>query len=82
MGKGERVWVKGLVMATISGAAGGFGTGLSAIVVAPGLDAASTAKMVIASAVIAAATGLFGYLKQSPLPPPEDAAADSGGPAA
>ena len=71
MGSGERVWAKGLLMATISGAAGGFGTGLSAIVVAPGLDTTATVKMVIASAIISGATGLFGYLKQSPLPLPD-----------
>ena len=80
MGFGERVWVKGLLMATISGAAGGFVTGLSAIVVAPGLDSGATVKMVIASAIINAATGLFGYLKKTPLPPPDPEPAPPGQP--
>ena len=80
MGFGERVWVKGLLMATISGAAGGFVTGLSAIVVAPGLDSGATVKMVIASAIINAATGLFGYLRKSPLRPPDPEPAPPGQP--
>ena len=72
-----RMWGKGLLMAVISGGANGFTAGLSAIVIAPdtfngGAGLASTVKLIVSAGVMGAATGLFGYLKQSPLPPSEE----------
>ena len=72
-----RMWGKGLLMAVISGGANGFTAGLSAIVIAPdtfngGAGLASTVKLIVSAGVMGAATGLFGYLAKSPLPPSEE----------
>lgn len=72
-----RIWGKGLLMAVISGGANGFTAGLSAIVIAPdtfngGAGLASTLKLIISAGIMGAATGLFGYLAKSPLPPSEE----------
>lgn len=68
-----QVWVKGIVAAGISGAAGGVMTGLAAVGIDPahfnlqaGLGA--TARIGIAAALINAVIGVAAYLQKSPLP--------------
>jgi hypothetical protein len=68
-----QVWVKGIVAAGISGAAGGVMTGLAAVGIDPahfnlqaGLGA--TARIGFAAALINAVIGVAAYLQKSPLP--------------
>jgi len=68
-----QVWVKGIVAAAISGAAGGVMTGLAAVGIDPahfnlqaGLGA--TARIGFAAALINAVIGVAAYLQKSPLP--------------
>lgn len=65
------VWLKGLITALISGAAGGVSSMLSTVLVTPehaqvpGLLMKTAALTALISAII----GVAAYLKQSPLPP-------------
>jgi hypothetical protein len=68
-----QIWVKGIVAAGISGAAGGVMTGLAAVGIDPahfnlqaGLGA--TARIGLAAAFINAVIGVAAYLQKSPLP--------------
>lgn len=67
------IWLKGMLAAGISGAAGGLMTGLAAVGIEPahfnlqaGLGA--TARIGIAAALINAVIGVAAYLQKSPLP--------------
>ena len=67
------IWVKGIVAAAISGAAGGVMTGLAAVGIDPahfnlqaGLGA--TARIGLAAAFINSVIGVAAYLQKSPLP--------------
>ncbi|MGH9970667.1 MAG: hypothetical protein ACREBG_23150 [Pyrinomonadaceae bacterium] len=73
-----RLWLKGIVAASISGAAGGVLTGLAAVGIDPqhfnlasGLG--QTLKIAIAAALINAVIGVAAYLQKSPLPSNGDA---------
>ncbi|HXR33562.1 MAG TPA: hypothetical protein VN830_07635 [Verrucomicrobiae bacterium] len=68
-----RIWLKGIVAAGISGAAGGVMTGLAAVGIDPahfnlqaGLGA--TVRIGAAAALINAVIGVAAYLQKSPLP--------------
>jgi len=67
------VWLKGLLAAAISGAAGGVLTGLAAVGIDPqhfnlqsGIGA--TFRIGLAAALINAVIGVAAYLQKSPLP--------------
>jgi hypothetical protein len=67
------IWLKGLVAAGISGAAGGVMTGLAAAGIDPGhfnLQAGmgATVRIGAAAALINAVIGVAAYLQKSPLP--------------
>ena len=66
------VWLKGMLAAGVSGAAGGVMTGLAAVGIDPGhfnLQAGIGATMRIgAAALINAVIGVAAYLQKSPLP--------------
>jgi len=67
------IWLKGLLAAGISGAAGGMMTGLAAVGIDPGhfnLQAGigATCKIGAAAAIINAVIGVAAYLQKSPLP--------------
>lgn len=67
------VWVKGLLAAAISGAAGGLLTGLAAVGIDPqhfNLQAGigATFRIAAAAAMINAVIGVAAYLQKSPLP--------------
>ena len=67
------VWLKGMVAAGISGAAGGVMTGLAAVGIDPGhfnLSAGmgATVRIGAAAALINAVIGVAAYLQKSPLP--------------
>lgn len=68
-------WIKGMLAAGISGAAGGVVNAFSAIGIAPqtfnlhpGVGLHSTLQMAGAGAILSAALGLAMYLMKSPLP--------------
>jgi hypothetical protein len=68
-----RIWLKGIVAAAISGAAGGVLTGFAAVGIDPqhfNLQAGMGATMRIAgaAALINAVIGVAAYLQKSPLP--------------
>lgn len=68
-----QVWLKGIVAAAISGAAGGILTGLAAVGIDPqhfNLQAGigATLRIGAAAAVINAVIGVAAYLQKSPLP--------------
>jgi hypothetical protein len=68
-----RIWLKGIIAAAISGAAGGVLTGFAAVGIDPqhfNLQAGIGATMRIgaAAAVINAVIGVSAYLQKSPLP--------------
>jgi hypothetical protein len=68
-----RIWLKGIVAAGISGAAGGLMTGLAAVGIDPAhfnLQAgmAATIRIGAAAALINAVIGVAAYLQKSPLP--------------
>jgi len=68
------IWLKGLLAAAISGAAGGVLTGLAAVGIDPqhfNLQSGSGATFCIgsAAALINAVIGVAAYLQKSPLPP-------------
>jgi hypothetical protein len=67
------IWLKGLLAAAISGAAGGVLTGLAAVGIDPqhfnlktGIGA--TFRIGVAAALINAVIGVAAYLQKSPLP--------------
>ena len=67
------IWLKGMVAAAISGAAGGVLTGLAAVGIDPqhfnlqtGIGA--TLRIAAAAALINAVIGVAAYLQKSPLP--------------
>jgi len=67
------IWIKGLVAATIAGAANGVITGFAAVGIDPNhfnLQAGLKPTLAIAgiSALMSALIGAAAYLKQSPLP--------------
>lgn len=67
------VWLKGMLAAGISGAAGGVMTGLAAVGIDPAhfnLQAGigATARIGAAAALINAVIGVAAYLQKSPLP--------------
>jgi len=68
-----RIWLKGIVAAGISGAAGGVMTGFAAVGIDPvhfNLQAGigSTMRIGAAAALINAVIGVAAYLQKSPLP--------------
>jgi hypothetical protein len=68
-----RIWLKGIIAAAVSGAAGGVLTGFAAVGIDPqhfNLQAGSTATMHIAAAaaLINSVIGVAAYLQKSPLP--------------
>ena len=67
------IWIRGILAAGISGAAGGVMTGLAAVGIDPGhfnLQAGmrATVKIAAAAALINAVIGVAAYLQKSPLP--------------
>ena len=67
------IWLKGILAAAISGAAGGVMTGLAAVGIDPGhfnLQAGmgATWRIGVAAALINAVIGVAAYLQKSPLP--------------
>ncbi len=67
------IWLKGMIAAAISGAAGGVLTGLAAVGIDPqhfNLQAGigSTMQIAAAAALINAVIGVAAYLQKSPLP--------------
>lgn len=70
------LWLSGALAALISGASGGVTASLGALVVSPetfnaGHGLRAIVHLAVISALVSAAAGLAGYLKQSPLPPKE-----------
>ncbi len=68
-----RIWLKGILAAAISGAAGGVLTGFAAVGIDPqhfNLNAGigATFKIAVAAATINAVVGVAAYLQKSPLP--------------
>ncbi|MGA2299277.1 MAG: hypothetical protein ABSG77_01130 [Candidatus Acidiferrum sp.] len=68
-----RIWLKGIMAAGISGAAGGVMTGLAAVGIDPAhfnLQAGmgATVRIGMAAALINAVIGVAAYLQKSPLP--------------
>jgi hypothetical protein len=71
--QGIEIWVKGIVAAGISGAAGGVMTGLAAVGIDPGhfnlaAGMGATWKIGGAASLINAVIGVAAYLQKSPLP--------------
>jgi len=68
-----RLWLRGLIAAAVSGAAGGVLTGFASIGISPEhfnlQDPRLLIKLGIAAALVNSFVGLAAYLKQSPLPP-------------
>ncbi len=64
---GWKLWIHGLIAATISGAAGGIGSAIGSLAVGdPGRHAL---KIALIGALFSGITGAAAYLKQSPVPP-------------
>jgi len=68
-----QIWLRGIVAAAITGAAGGVLTGLAAVGIDPqhfNLKAgmAATLRIAAAAALINAVIGVAAYLQKSPLP--------------
>jgi len=71
--KRVEVWLKGMIAAAISGAAGGVLTGLAAVGIDPQhfnlqAGAGATLRIAAAAALINAIIGVAAYLQKSPLP--------------
>ena len=71
--KQVEIWLKGLIAAAISGAAGGVLTGLAAVGIDPQhfnlqAGAGATLRIGAAAALINAVIGVAAYLQKSPLP--------------
>lgn len=67
------IWLKGLVAAAVSGAAGGVLTGLAAVGIDPQhfnlqSGTSATLRIAAAAALINAIIGVAAYLQKSPLP--------------
>jgi hypothetical protein len=67
------IWLKGLVAAAVSGAAGGVLTGLAAVGIDPQhfnlqTGTGATLRIAAAAALINAIIGVAAYLQKSPLP--------------
>jgi Zn-dependent protease len=67
------LWIKGVVAAAISGAAGGILTGFAAVGIDPQhfnlqAGAGATLRIAAAAALINAVIGVAAYLQKSPLP--------------
>jgi hypothetical protein len=67
------IWLKGLLAAAVSGAAGGVLTGIAAVGIDPqhfNLQAGigATMRIAMAAALINAVIGVAAYLQKSPLP--------------
>ena len=65
-----KLWLHGLVAATISGAASGLGAAAGALVMGDGL--VHCLKIAAVAALFAGIIGAAAYLKQSPVPPDWD----------
>ncbi len=68
-----RIWLKGILAAWVSGAAGGIMTGLAAVGIDPqhfNLSAGigATLRIGVAAGLINAVIGVAAYLQKSPLP--------------
>jgi len=68
------IWLKGLLAAAVSGAAGGVLTGLAAVGIDPQhfnlqTGTGATLRIATAAALINAIIGVAAYLQKSPLPP-------------
>ena len=68
-----QIWLRGIIAAAISGAAGGILTGFAAVGIDPqhfNLQAgmAATFRIGVAAALINAVIGVAAYLQKSPLP--------------
>lgn len=67
-----RLWVRGLIAAAISGAAGGILTGFASIGISPEhfnlQDPALLIKVALVGSAVSAVIGVAGYLQKSPLP--------------
>ena len=61
-----KAWIHGLIAATISGAAGGFGTVVGSLAVGDGLM--HGLKVAVITALFSGAVGAAAYLKKSPVP--------------
>jgi len=67
------IWLKGLIAAAVSGAAGGVLTGLAAVGIDPQhfnlqTGTGATLRIAAAAALINAIIGVAAYLQKSPLP--------------
>ncbi|HUJ93412.1 MAG TPA: hypothetical protein VLW46_00455 [Candidatus Bathyarchaeia archaeon] len=67
------IWLKGLLAAAVSGAAGGVLTGLAAVGIDPQhfnlqTGTGATLRIALAAALINAIIGVAAYLQKSPLP--------------
>jgi len=67
------IWLKGLIAAAISGAAGGVLTGFAAVGIDPAhfnlqAGVGATLRIGVAAALINAVIGVAAYLQKSPLP--------------
>ena len=62
-----KLWLHGLVAATVSGCAGGIGTVVGSLAVGDGLI--HGLKVAGVGAIFSAIIGAAAYLKQSPVPP-------------
>lgn len=72
-----KVWIHGLVAATISGAAGGLGGAVGSLGVGDPFN--HVLKIAAVSAGFSAVVGATAYLKQSPVPPGWDGVERRGG---
>ena len=68
-----RIWLKGIVAAGVSGAAGGVMTGLAAVGIDPqhfnlAAEIGATLRIGAAAGLINAVIGVAAYLQKSPLP--------------
>lgn len=75
------IWLRGILAAAISGAAGGILTGFAAVGIDPQhfnlqAEMGATFRIALAAALINAVIGVAAYLQKSPLPP-RDAKPDS-----
>ena len=68
-----RIWLKGILAAWVSGAAGGIMTGLAAVGIDPAhfnlsTGIGATLRIGVAAGLINAVIGVAAYLQKSPLP--------------
>ena len=77
LSKSARLWLHGLGAALVSGGAGGMSASLGANLIAPetfNIQDGIGKMLALAGmvAAVSAVNGVAAYLKQSPLPPPEE----------